>query len=312
MNELFSATLARADPINFWVGAAFATALGVWLLRWGLKSFWRLRLIVDTPTARIRSAPQGYVELIGLAAAARGSVTAKLSGLPCVWYRWRIEQHKSRGAGSSRSSSWVTIDKGSAERPFLVDDGTGQAEVNPDGAHLHLRTRDQWYGPHPDRRGHSSGNFFSALFEDRRRYRMTEERIAEQEPLYILGRFETPRRGVRERQALTRTLLAQWKRDPQRMRSIDRDGDGEVDLEEWERARQHATRLAERAEARLGTEPPRPRIGATGDPSQPFVIATEEESSLLLRLRLSAFGGTLGGALLAVGTVAAVLARLVA
>ena len=297
---------AALDPLGFWISAAFAALFGGWLLRQGRNALWRLRLIVDTPTARIRSAPQGYVELRGLAAPLREPLPARLTGTPCAWYRWRIEQYKKSG----RSGNWVTLEHGSAEQPFLVDDGTGQAEVLPAGAYLHCRTREQWLGPHPhggaDARLHPIAAFFGA----QRKYRMTEERIGAGEPVYILGHFETPRRGVREREALARTLLTQWKRDPARMRRFDRNGDGEIDLSEWEHARRAAARLAEHAEAKLATEPPRPRVGPTGDADHPFVVSTEDEPTLLAKLRLIAFGGMAVGALLAVGTAALVVARL--
>ncbi|MCG6941394.1 MAG: hypothetical protein LJE69_09095 [Thiohalocapsa sp.] len=303
----FLAQLATADPAGFWIGVAIAAGVGVWLVRRGLEHFWRLRLIVDTPTARIRSAPQGYVELQGRAAPLRGLLAARLTGTPCVWFRWRIQEYRSSG----KSGSWVTIEHGDAERAFLLDDGSGEAEIHPDGAHLHFRARQQWYGPHPGRVA-TQRNAIGAFFERQRRYRMTEERIAEHESVYVLGHFETPRRGVRERAALTRTLLARWKRDPERMQCFDRDGDGEVSLQEWEHARRKAARLAEQAEAKLGAEAPRPRVLATGDPGQPFVISTEDEPTLLLKLRLSAFGGSLAGALLCAGAAAAVVARITA
>jgi hypothetical protein len=307
---LFAYAARNADPAAWWIGVAVTAGLGVWLLRRGLDALWRLRLIVDTPTARIRSAPQGYVELTGLAAPVRGAVAARLTGTPCAWYRWRIEHYQRSG----RSRRWVTLDEGDAQRPFLVDDGTGVAEVLAGDAHLHLRTREQWYGRRTDGHGAAERQPITAFFERhlkvRCRYRMTEERIAVGEGVYILGRFETPRRGMRERQTLSRTLLAQWKRDPVRMRHFDRDGNGEIDLDEWEHARRRAARLAERAEAERGAEPPRPRVVASDDAAHPFVVSTEDEPTLLARLRLMAFGGMAGGALLGVGAAAAALAWL--
>jgi hypothetical protein len=306
--QAITAVVAGAEPVTFWVTMLFVTVFGVWLVRRGTKDFWRLRLIADTPTARIRSAPQGYVEVQGLAQPRRETLAARLTGKPCVWFRWSVEQYK-RG---SRSGHWVTIDGGDAGVPFLVDDGTGEAEVEPTGAYLHLRSLERWEGSRPAAVLPVGGNAITNFFERHRQYRMTEERIVANEPVYILGRFETPRRGVRERDALARTLLSRWKRDPERMRTFDRDGDGDIDLHEWEEARRHAARLAEQSEARLSEEPPRPRIGDTADPAQPFVVSTVDEQSLLRRLRLSAYGGTLLGLLIGLFTVAVFLERLAA
>lgn len=306
---MFADAIAAEDPLGFWLGVAIAAGLAGWLLHRGRRAFWRLRLIVDTPTARIRSAPQGYVELQGLAAPLRDELQARLTGTPCAWYRWRIEEYQGRSGSGRRGGHWVTRDHGDAGRPFLIDDGTGQAEVAPADAYLHLRRREQWQGPHPDGRAATRGNAITRFFERQRRYRMTEERIHAGEPVYILGHFETPRRGVREREALTRALLSRWKRDPERMQRFDRDGNGTVDLDEWERARRHAARLAARAEDKLSADAPRPRVLATDDPAHPFVVSTEDEPTLLARLRLTAFGGMIGGALLGAGSVAAALAR---
>lgn len=310
--DLLAHAIASADPVGLWLAVAIAAGVGAWLVQRGLRAFWGLRLIVDTPTARIRSAPQGYVELQGLAAPLREPLRARLTGKPCVWYQWQIEEYQSSRSGRQRSGHWVTRDRGDAGRHFLIDDGTGQAEVVPADAKLHLRSRDRWQGPRPDQPDRGQQNPITAFFRRHRRYRMTEARVHDGEPVYVLGRFETPRRGVREREALTRTLLARWKRDPERMQAFDRDGDGEVDLPEWDRARAKAARLAERAEAKLSADPPRPRIVATSEPTQPFLVSTEDEATLLTKLRLRAFGGTALGALLGVGAAAAVVARLTA
>ena len=51
----------------------------------------RKRLIEDTPTSRIRSAPQGFVELAGVAGVFEGEpIIAPLTQRPCCWYRYRF------------------------------------------------------------------------------------------------------------------------------------------------------------------------------------------------------------------------------
>jgi hypothetical protein len=302
--EFFFQALREADPVGFWIGTLFAAGVGAYALRRGLRAFWQLRLIVDTPTARIRSAPQGYVELQGLALPHREPIAARLTGSPCVWYRYRIQERRRGG----RNERWVTVEHGDAERPFLLDDGTGRCLVEAGGAEVRCRERQVWHSASRGGFG-SAPDGLAALFSDGRRYRMTEERIRDGEQVYLLGRFETPRRGARERQRLTRELLAQWKRDPERMQAIDRNGDGEIDLGEWDAARARAERIATRAEDRLSREPPLPVVGATGDPRHPFVISTEGEQALAGRLRWSAFGGTLLGLALGVGAALALVAR---
>ena len=137
MIEALQQAAVLADPLNFWIICLVVAVLAGFLLRLGLNGFWRLRTVVDTPTARVRSAPQGYVELTGLSLPYRGSVRAALTGLPCLWYRFKIEEK--RGTGKSRR--WVTVESGEADSPFLLDDGTGRCLVEPNGAELHCRGR---------------------------------------------------------------------------------------------------------------------------------------------------------------------------
>lgn len=302
MPASLAAPLRAMDAQEFWIGALIAAGIAFALLWSALSSFWRLRTVADTPTARIRSAPQGYVELSGVAQHHRAPAVASLTRLPCVWYRYRIEEER----GSGRNKRWVTIEQGEHPEPFLLDDGTGQCLVEPAGATFKCRSADVWYGgsrhtPKPARTG---------WLQLQRRYRFREERIADGEPIYLLGRFETPRRGEAERRELVRRLLAGWKRDPSRVAALDRNGDGEIDLEEWERARAEAERVAARAEARLQAQPPLPRVAATGDGRQPFLISTFDEREILSHLRWQAYGGAMASVALAIGLVLALSGRL--
>jgi hypothetical protein len=276
------------------------------MLRQGLKGFWRLRLIRDTPTARLRSAPQGYVELIGQARPVRTLMPAKLTGIPCCWYRWRIEKRSRSG----RSDHWRTIDQGALERPFVLDDGTGECLVYPDGALLRSCIKERWFSA-VSGGSRSVPSALAPLFGLGGRYRMTEERIAEGESVYVLGFHETPRRGSKEQQALVRQLLKQWKRDPERVQQFDLDGDGELDPSEWQRARSLAAELAQQGERRVAAEPVRSRVGATNDRRRPFLISTEGEAALVGQSRWQMLGGTLAGALLSTGVLFGLMVRLV-
>lgn len=294
-----------ADPVGFWIAWSICVLLGLLLLRQGLNAFWRLRLIRDTPTARLRSAPQGYVELIGRARPSRELVPAKLTGIPCCWYRWRIEKRISSG----RSQRWQTVEHGAFERPFVLDDGTGEGLVEPEGAMVRCRLTERWLSSVKGG-GRSSASPLAPLLGLGSRYRMTEERISEDDAVYLLGYLETPRRGSDERDALARELLRQWKRSPERMQRFDLDGNGEVDPSEWERARALAADLAQQGERRVAAEPARSRIGATNDPRRPFLISTQGEAALVGQSRWQMLGNTLAGAALSVGALTAVFTRL--
>jgi hypothetical protein len=94
------------------------------------------------------------------------------------------------------------------------------------------------------------------------------------------------------------------------MARFDTNGDGQIDLDEWEVARQAAQRLAAQAEGRLQAEPPLTRLTKTDDSRQPFVISTYGEAALIGRLRLRAAGATIGFVLMGSGLAFAVAARL--
>lgn len=290
----------EADPEGFWSFALVASAIAGIALYQGLNAFWRLRLVLDTPRAGIRSAPQGYVELCGRATSHHSPLVAPLTGLPCVWYRYRVQKEQRSG----RRSRWVTVDQGSSEEPFLIDDGTGRCLVEPTGAATTCRTVDRWHGSRRDTPKSTRSSWLGGG-----RYRFTEERILAGEETYVLGRLETPRRGTAERERLVRHLLRTWKRDPARMAALARSADGQIDLAAWEELRLTAHRIAEQAEARLASAPALSRVTRSTDPRQPYLISTLGELALLGRMRWQAIGGTLAFTLSAAGVALAVAAR---
>lgn len=306
MIESFNAEVSTADPMEFWFALALAIAVASYALYRALRAFSSLRLVADTPTARIRSAPQGHVELQGMARAHGELLSARLTGKPCVWYRYRIDERRSSG----RNDSWVKVEEGDAERPFMLDDFSGQCLVEPRGARLRCQHRQVWFGSRRDAPPDAGSSSWGLAFGNLRRWRMTEERIHADDVLYVLGHLETPHRDSRERERLTRALLARWKADPARMRRFDRNGDGQIDLEEWEAARAEAARIAQASEQRLASTPQLAQVMAPSDRRLPFIIAAEDERSLITRLGLEAFGLTLLGVVLMVGAALALIMRL--
>ncbi len=292
-----------AYSFEFWLLMAGLLGLAIYLLHAGLRTFWRLRTILDTPTSKIQSAPQGYIELSGLARAANATVPGKLTGKPCVWYQYRIQKRQSSG----RSNNWKTLEQGTAERAFALDDGTGRCLIEPEGAQVKLGRTEQWHGPHrdPSRR---KANF--AWLGRGERYRFTESRIQAGDPIYLLGRFETPRRGPAERERLQRELLRLWKRDPKRMAQFDTDGDGRISPAEWAQVRQDAERLAAQSEQRINQAPATSRVVDTGDSRHPFVISTHSVEDLTSRLRWQTIGLNAGFLAVAALLGAAVIERL--
>jgi hypothetical protein len=203
----------HVDTRGGWL-AGLAAIAAVALVAW-LGALRRHRAIDDTPTSRVASAAQGYVELEGRAYPHPGApVVSKLNLLPCCWYRFEIWE---RG----QDNKWKRMDHGESTETFLLRDGSGECVVDPEDAEILTRHKRTWH-------------------EGRLRY--TEWTLIERDPLYALGEFVTLSVHA-ELNARTDVadLLAQWKRDrPQLLARFDADGDGEISLDEWEEARREA------------------------------------------------------------------------
>jgi hypothetical protein len=123
---------SREGWIASLVGIA-ALALVAWVL-----SLRRSLAISDTPTSKIESAAQGYVELLGRALKNPDEpVVSKLTALPCVWYRYSI----ARRTGNNK---WEHVESGISTQPFLLDDGSGTCMVDPDMAEVIPKRKETW------------------------------------------------------------------------------------------------------------------------------------------------------------------------
>jgi hypothetical protein len=275
-----------ADGAEFALLSAALLILGAGGL-YGFLSYSRLlRLIADTPTARIRSAPQGLVQLEGTADWLPGpEIVAPLSGLPCVWYRYRIEE----STGSAGRRRRVVVAQGRSDDLFLLADGTGQCVVDPDGATVIRPERDVWYNASRAlRTGPRGGSSW------RGRYRHTEERLPARRPLLAVGEFATRRHEGLDRNERMRDLLGRWKNDPSIIERYDSSGDGRLSVQDWERVRAAARTEVEREMTREET-PDAVHLLRRGDrvTQRILLLSTLDESQLLFRQRLRAYGSAL-------------------
>ena len=189
------------------------------LFAWG-SALLRRRAITDTPTSRIASAAQGYVELLGIGRPPDPPLSSHLTHLPCLWHRWWVEE------GSGKNSR--TVDSGESEVPFLIDDGSGYCLVDPEGAEILTRHKNSW----------TQGD-----------YRFTEWKLLINDRIYVLGEFRTLGGGSADLDARRdmKALLTEWKKDRTTLlRRFDLDGDGEINEKEWGLARQAARREVSR------------------------------------------------------------------
>lgn len=206
----------KLESRNGWL-ICLAIMAAISIVAW-LSALNRLRAIRDTPTSKIASAAQGYVELIGRGRSfGETPLLGKLSLLPCLWYRYKIEQRDSE-------KDWRTIDSGESDDSFLLCDDTGVCVVDPEQAEILTLHRDQW-----QKDGH----------------RYTEWKLIEQDRLYVIGQFRTQGGSNLEfdTRAELNALLAEWKNDmPTLHARFDLDNNGTLDMQEWMLARSAAKR----------------------------------------------------------------------
>jgi hypothetical protein len=120
-------------PPAFWIMPLLGAAAGAYLFYRGFRLLQRKRLIMDTPSSKIRSAAMGLVEVSGLATGPY-TLTAPITGGPCYYYRTMAWEWKQRDKGSS----WVKQADEGLHVPFFLDDGSARVLVDPQGAEMDI------------------------------------------------------------------------------------------------------------------------------------------------------------------------------
>lgn len=291
-----------AAPDSFKQGLLLTSLAGVALYSlWYTFKAWREnRLVSDTPTSRVRSAAQGYIELIGHGILPPDAENpAPLSRFPCTWWRYHIDEH----CGGGRSSRWQRVDGGVSEIPFLLDDGTGRCRVDPRGAEVFAAEKDVWYGstPWPEVRLPKGvgvlGRVVDLLFASSGRYRYTEYRMRPNQPVCALGAYHAAGgASIEDADRAVLELLHSWKQDQRALlERFDTNHDGSLDASEWDAARA----AARRAVAEKMTETaPAAELAVLAQPAdgRAFLISASDGRSLASRLRRQA-GFALAGSL---------------
>lgn len=297
---------AGVDTDAFWWTCALLAAAalgGGWL---GFRRLRRARLIEDTPTQRLRSAAQGYVEFEGVARWIPGpEIRSPLSRTACVWWRYAVEQRR----GSGKNARWHRLEGGTSDDLFLLDDATGECVIDPEGAQVYPDVRRQWRGGtrRPLRIPAADRGWLGRLGLGFGSYRYSEQLISLQAPLHALGQFSTVRAArAEDAQQAQRELLAEWKQNQQALLArFDANGDGEIDLDEWERVRAEALETVRRQAAETPAPPDTHVLRKPGD-GRAFLLSTWPQDKLARYKRISA-AFMIAGAAIAVVLLAILL-----
>ncbi|MCP5277165.1 MAG: hypothetical protein H6935_02250 [Thiobacillus sp.] len=234
-----------------------------------------VRAIHDTPTSRVASAAQGYVELHGHGQPHQGQqLMTPFSQLPCLWYRFKTERRT--------DERWEQVESGESLAPFDLEDTSGRCTIEPAGAHVqttHKETRNDG------------------------EWRHTEEVLLKGDRLYALGGFRSVNASdlVLNARREEGELLAEWKTDREELhRRFDLDGDGEISPKEWMLARLAARREIARQHAEVRAQATRHTLSRPSD-GRPYLISNLSPDTMgtryawLARLFLVLMLGSLGG-----------------
>lgn len=274
-------------PDDFWtltVVAILASAAG---FIGGFYYLLRKRVMENVPTSLIRSAPQGYLELVGRGDVLEGPRTiAPLTGTPCTWYCFEIEERR----GSGRRSRWATLEQGVSEDLFLLVDATGKCVIDPDGASVIPSVSHTWYGTtRRPRGGARTGGGFPGMG----RYRYTEKRMHRNDPLYAIGLYRTVggASGDFDLNDDLLALLREWKADAESLlKRHDRNKDGVIDLIEWEHVREAALKEVMANHRELREAPPVNIMGQTRDPRRPYILSAKPQEIMIRRYQYYTWG----------------------
>ena len=181
-----------ADPLfainQLTLLATVGFAGGLYLFIRGFRLLARKRLLLNTPTSKIRSASLGLVEVSGFASGPY-TVPAPITGNPCYLYRATVWRQRE----DSKSQEWKKIAEETLYLPFFLDDSTGKLLVDPNGADLDLhrdfcQKYDQtWLSRVPERATTFLARY--GITPDGDHFRIEEWTIQPQNPLFIVGTF---------------------------------------------------------------------------------------------------------------------------
>jgi len=209
---------AHQLPMLFGVSALVA------ILAWAFN-YKRLLAISEVPISTIASAAQGYVELFGKSRQ-RLPMRSPIQGVACVWFRLWVYARDS-------NYMWRLQDYQVSEQVFELHDDSGVCLVDPKGADVYAAKR-------------------HVITQNGHRY--IEDVLFADKSIYVLGDLDAGTQAHTEAEINREVgkLLTQWKQSKARLlQRFDLNRDGEIDMLEWEHARELAYSDIKRQQSQL-------------------------------------------------------------
>ncbi|MDA3895316.1 MAG: GIDE domain-containing protein [Desulfobacteraceae bacterium] len=268
----------------FWkaaTGSAIVLA-GFLMFCYSLLLLYYRRMVENTPTSKVRSLSMGMVELSGRAKLYY-DLRASATKTPCVYYRCRYYKYQR----TSDSSHWrLTRSVASGKIPFYIQDDTGQVLIKPKGAVFNIPMVTQSF----------QGSYIPTLSLQLHdpNTKVVEELVPERARLYVLGSAHIEKHGKKTREIII-DKLRMLKQSPKTMSEYDVNGDGNIDGDEWEAARNDAERMVYAESLANGPGESetvvieKPRFGML-----PFIIA-DSEKNLIRKLMFRTWIFLVGG-----------------
>lgn len=214
--------LSREDSQIWFLLLSTALAFSIFA---AIFNYWRLLKITEAPISTIASAAQGYIELHGVATTIKPFNTP-YHGIPCVWYRASVYANRLENPYSEKVVDNRLLEYSESDTLFQLKDETGTCMVNPKGAEI---------------------IFFEKRTFVKNEHRYVEEYLPAGKKLYVLGQLDTRHDQVDNdviNKAVSNILTDLKARPQQMLNRYDHNRNGQIDMDEWELARQDAIKQA--------------------------------------------------------------------
>lgn len=260
--------------------------VGLYLFLHGFEILRRKRLIENTPTSKIRSVAMGFAEITGLARE-KFPLRSPITATECACFKFLIEKETRDSKGRTH---WSTVQQGASTTYFYAEDSTGRLLVDPLDAELML-VRDYY-----ETKGVP-------------RYRYSEWRVEPGDYVYILGSVRKFVDAAVDRQARLRDRLQKLKENKNELMKFDADRDGQINAEEWDRARAAAEQQLLEEELKKPVENSDDLVIAKGEAEKAFIISDRDEKDVCARLMWASMGYTVVGGTLVILMLISMLTR---
>ncbi|MDO9391765.1 MAG: GIDE domain-containing protein [bacterium] len=251
-------------------------ALGVLIFTLGFELLRQKNLMENIPRSKARSAAMGLAEVQGKAAPYVW-LKSPLTLTECLYYKFLVEKYEQEG----KNSRWKVVNEGSSTHFFYVEDETGKILVDPVDAELHLASDYKYTGTDIISSGKAHTYSTPSIFGGQR-MRYTEWYIVPNDTVYAIGTVKKWKSAFDDHKFKVAEKLKAIKEDKERLKKFDLDGNGQIDCDEWEMARQQAEQdlLKEQLEKPQQMEDD---VVISRDPSNNIMIISDQDERQVIK-----------------------------